>query len=126
MTGLDYFKAKQAATISPRELFKIQQDSPADVLVVDVRIGSVPTRIRGAVAIPQNEIVQRMAELPNDKLLVLYCWETWCSLAMKAAIPLLESGFKVREMYGGIAAWEVLKLPTDAEGSPKGTIECAC
>jgi len=126
MTGLDYFKAKQAATISPRGLFEIQQDSPADVLAVDVRIGPVPSRIRGAVAIPQTEIVQRMAELPKDKLLVLYCWETWCSLAMKAAIPLLESGFKVKEMYGGIAAWELLKLPTDAEGSQKGTIECAC
>jgi rhodanese-related sulfurtransferase len=126
MTGLDYFKARQAATISPRGLFEIQKNDPAAVLVVDVRIGPVPSRIRGAVAIPQTEIVQRMAELPNDKLLVLYCWETWCSLAMKAAIPLLESGFEVKEMYGGIAAWESLKLPIDAESSPKGTIECAC
>jgi rhodanese-related sulfurtransferase len=126
MTGLDYFKAKRAATISPRGLFEIQQDSPANVLVVDVRVGPVPSRIRGAVAIPQTEIVQRMAELPRDKLIVLYCWETWCSLAMKAAIPLLEAGFKAKEMHGGIAAWELLKLPTDAEGSSKGIIECAC
>jgi rhodanese-related sulfurtransferase len=126
MTGMDYFKAKQEATISPRGLFEIQQHAPASVLVVDVRIGPVPSRIRGAVAIPQTEIIPRMDELPKDKLLVLYCWETWCSLATKAAIPLLESGFKVKEMYGGIAAWESLKLPTDAEGSPKGTIECAC
>ena len=126
MNTLDYFKMKQAATISPRGLFEIQKISPNDVLVVDVRIGPVPTRICGAVAMPQTEVVHRMAELPKDKLLILYCWETWCSLAMKAAIPLLESGYNVKEMYGGIAAWESLRLPTNAEESPSATIGCSC
>jgi rhodanese-related sulfurtransferase len=54
-----------------------------------------------------------MAELPRDRLLVLYCWETTCSLAVKAAVPLLEAGFTVKEMYGGIAAWETMGFPTE-------------
>ena len=53
----------------------------------------------------------QMKNLPKNKLLVLYCWETWCSLATKAAIPLLEKGFKVKELYGGIAAWETMGYP---------------
>lgn len=126
MTALDFFKAKQEATISPRGLLELQKNNPSKVLVVDVRIGPVPCRIKGAVAIPQSEILQRMEALPKDKLLVLYCWETWCSLAMKAAIPLLESGFEVKEMYGGIAAWESLKLPIETQENPIPTIACDC
>ena len=125
MTALDYFKAKSEAYISPRQLTARSAHDPASVLVIDVRIGPRPTRIPGAIDLPVPEISARLAELPKDRLLVLYCWETWCSLATKAAIPLLEAGFTVQELFGGIAAWDALHLPTEATDGPK-PLACEC
>jgi rhodanese-related sulfurtransferase len=125
MTALEYFKAKTEAYISPRGLMTLLDSQPGAVVVLDVRNGPKPTKIRGAVELPEAEVVRRMDDLPKDKLLVLYCWETWCRLATKAAVPLLEAGFRVKEMYGGIAAWDALKLPTEPVGEAKAVV-CAC
>jgi len=95
----------------------MRETRPDSFVLIDVRIGPKPCRAEGAIEIPQPEIVARMAELPKDKLLVLYCWETWCSLAVKAAVPLLEAGFNVKEMCGGIAAWEAMGFPTEPAGA---------
>ena len=113
ISPLDYFRAKLEATISPVGVQAMQKQAPGSFLIVDVRIGPVPNRIPGAVTIPEPEISARMGELPRDKLLVLYCWETWCSLATRAAVPLLEAGFRVKELFGGIAAWQALGMPTE-------------
>ena len=110
---LDYFKAKHEATISPVGVQAMRKEAPESFVIVDVRIGPVPTRIPGSVRIPEPEIASRMGELPRDRLLILYCWETWCSLASKAAVPLLEAGYNVKELFGGIAAWEAMKMPTE-------------
>jgi rhodanese-related sulfurtransferase len=113
ISPLDYFRARLEATISPVGLKEMQKRDPHGFVLVDVRIGAVPTRIPGAVCIPEPEITVRMGELPRDKLLILYCWETWCSLATKAAVPLLEAGHRVKELFGGIAAWQALGMPTE-------------
>jgi len=113
ISPLDFFRAKLEAYISPVGVEAMQKQAPGRFLLVDVRIGPVPTRIPGSVRIPQPEIISRMGELPKDKLLILYCWETWCSLATKAAVPILEAGYQVKELFGGIAAWEAMNMPTE-------------
>ena len=125
MNALDFFRAKNEAYISPMGLVSMQNKDADGLIVIDVRIGPKPNRIPGAIAIPQLEIEKRLNELPKDKLLVLYCWETWCSLASKAAVPLLEYGFKVQELFGGIAAWESLGLPVESTADA-GSIKCDC
>jgi rhodanese-related sulfurtransferase len=57
---------------------------------------------------------QRIAELPKDKLIMLYCWDTWCSLATTSALVLLSHGYRVKELFGGVAAWKKLHLPEEA------------
>ena len=113
MSALDYFKMRLEATVSPMDVKMMRASQPDSFVLIDVRIGPKPCKAKGAIEIPQTEILARMTELPKDKLLVLYCWETWCSLAVKAAVPLLEAGFTVKEMYGGIAAWEAMGFPTE-------------
>jgi rhodanese-related sulfurtransferase len=66
--------------------------------------------------LPQPDVANRHGELPKDKLIVLYCWDTWCSLATSAALVLLEHGHRVKELYGGIAAWETLRMPEEELG----------
>ncbi|ELZ78179.1 rhodanese domain-containing protein [Haloferax larsenii JCM 13917] len=94
----------------------LQDEEQADVTLVDVRVGPpslLEEHIPGSIHIPQSDIEARADELPDDSLIVLYCWDTWCSLAIKSAIPLLERGYDVKELYGGIAAWNTLELPTE-------------
>jgi rhodanese-related sulfurtransferase len=115
MTRLEYFAARLDATISPVDLLKSIKSDPSSICVVDVRNGPpqlLGDRIPGALQIPQNTILARLDRLPNDRPLVLYCWDTWCSLAAQAAVPLLERGFDVRELYGGMKAWKTLRFST--------------
>ena len=110
MDTLEFFRAKADAYLSPVGLQELKGSS-TPYFLVDVRlpVHDKPLElIPGAIWIPENEIRNRMSELPKDKLIVLYCWETWCSLATKAAIPLLEEGFRVKELYGGVEAWRTI------------------
>jgi len=125
MDSLEYFKLRLESTVSPMDLAKAFKQCPSDFYLVDVRVGSaglLKEKIKDAVMIPQDEIVDRMSELPKGKEIWLYCWETWCSLAVKSAIPLLENGFRVKELYGGIAAWKTLNLPIESLKSKEGDI----
>jgi rhodanese-related sulfurtransferase len=112
----DFFKAKAAAYISPMGVNSILNEGGDDIVVVDVRLPGpqLTWRIPGSVAIPATAMAERFADLPKDRLIVLYCWDTWCSLATTAALVLLEHGYRVKELYGGVAAWQALKLPQQA------------
>ncbi|MDR3468969.1 MAG: rhodanese-like domain-containing protein [Xanthobacteraceae bacterium] len=109
------FSAKAAAYVSPMTIKDWQGEGRADFVLVDVRKRHPQPlkKITGALWLPQPEVAERWADLPKDKLIVLYCWETWCSLATSAALVLLEHGYQVKELYGGIGAWETLRLPVE-------------
>jgi len=55
--------------------FKQQLDQRADMIIVDVRTADQYNlaHIPGAVNIPEMEVPNRLAELPKDKQIVLYC-----------------------------------------------------
>jgi rhodanese-related sulfurtransferase len=58
-------------------------------------------------------MLEQIDRVPMDRQVVIYCWDTWCSLAAEAAVLLLERSFDAREMYGGIKAWKTLRFPTE-------------
>jgi rhodanese-related sulfurtransferase len=112
----DHFRAKAAAYASPMTVAAWINGGRDDFVLVDVRIpaAELTWRIPGSVVIPTDEMEQRFSELPKDKLIVLYCWDTWCSLATTSALVLLSHGYRVKEMFGGVAAWKTLHLPEQA------------
>jgi rhodanese-related sulfurtransferase len=113
---IDYFRAKLEAYASPSKIQQWIAETRDDFILVDVRNDNphLTTRIPGAMILPEREIKQRHQELPLDKLLVLYGWDSWCSLATSAAVPLLEKGYRVKELSGGIKAWQTLGLPEES------------
>ena len=109
------FAAKAAAYVSPMTIKEWQDERRSDFVLVDVRKRHPrpAKRIAGALWLQQPEVANRHRELPKEKLIVLYCWDTWCSLATSAALVLLEHGYSIKELYGGIAAWETLRMPEE-------------
>jgi len=119
MNKMDYFKAKIEATISPMDFLQATKAEPDKFMLVDVRNAPphiMKEKIAGATIIPLTQIADRLSELPKNKTIVVYCWDTWCNMAAKAAIILLDNGFDVLELSGGIAAWKATQLPTETVG----------
>jgi rhodanese-related sulfurtransferase len=110
---LAYFRAKKRAYASPMDVARALREGSSAIQVVDVRnpVAPIPTTVKGAIWIPERAIARRLNELPQDRTIVLLCWDVWCSLATSAAIPLLEHGFMAKELNGGIKAWQTLHLP---------------
>ena len=81
-------------------------------LAVDVRTAGERDQkyIAGSLSIPLNHLVENLDKLPKDRPLLVYCAGGYRS---SIAASLLQSrGFRrVREIAGGIVAWEAAKLP---------------
>ncbi len=78
---------------------------PASTLILDVRQdaevrqGAIP----GSIHIPVAELRQRMAELPRDREIVVYCRSGQRSYF--AARTLMQNGFRVRNLTGAYRTW---------------------
>lgn len=85
---------------------------PNPPLLIDVR---QPQEVQmfGAIAgsqlIPMNELPARLAELPRDREIVMYCKSGMRS--GNAAAWLRQQGWKAVNLAGGIDQWRVLGLP---------------
>lgn len=117
MNKLEYLETHLDLTFSPMDYMGYIKNHLDSCILVDVR--NAPPhlkkeKIEGAIEIPLNELNQRLEELPKDKLIVVYCWDTWCNMGKKASLLLLQNGYEVKELLGGITAWNILKLPVEA------------
>jgi len=89
-----------------------EQIAAGDPLVVDVRAPREREQkhVAGSVHVPLNQLADRMAELPRDRPILVYCAGGYRSSI--AASLLKRRGFpRVGEIAGGIAAWEAAQLP---------------
>ncbi|MEK4715859.1 rhodanese-like domain-containing protein, partial [Sporosarcina sp. FSL K6-5500] len=83
--------------------------------------------IKDANVIPQQELQERLNEIPKDKEIIVYCWDVWCNTAAKVAKYLLEDGYNVKELTGGIAAWKEMNFPvSDSSQGVNMSDGCGC
>ena len=106
------------ATLTQEALIERQQEADAALVVIDVRTpgeyanGHVP----GAINIPHDRIAERMAEVPQDKDVVVYCQSgRRAAMALEA---LADKGYtRLAHLDGDIAAWKAngrtLEQPAD-------------
>ena len=123
IAAVEYFKAKLAYEMTSWTLKSMIVDKKAtdcgfrsaDLCLLDVRSsedyaqGHLPT----ALNIPLADLAGKLATLPKDKTIVTYCGSITCALAPKAALVLAEKGFKVMELFGGIATWTEYGFPVE-------------
>lgn len=129
MNALDYFNARLEATFSPMDYMRATQLNPDKYLLIDVRNGPSHVRsltIKDAVIIPQQELSNRLHEIPKEKEIVVYCWDVWCNTVAKAAIFLIEHGYTVKELSGGIAAWKEMNFPVTDASLGEDNFDCGC
>ncbi|QDP41942.1 rhodanese-like domain-containing protein [Radiobacillus deserti] len=130
MNALDFFEARLQATVSPMDYLNMKKMNPDKYFLIDVRNGPEHVRniiIQGANILPEQEIQNRLQEIPKDKEIIVYCWDVWCNTAAKVAKLLLERGYIVKELTGGIAAWREMNFPTsDTAQQEAFSIDCGC
>lgn len=79
-----------------------------DTVLLDVRpaeefsAGHLP----GAISIPLEELVARLAELPSEALIVTYCRGPLCVYADDALAQIIASGRRGARLEEGIAEWQ--------------------
>ena len=81
-------------------------------LAVDVRTAREREQqhIAGSLSVPLNQLTAKLASLPRDRALLVYCAGGYRSSI--AASLLQRAGFEdVAEIGGGFAAWQAAKLP---------------
>jgi rhodanese-related sulfurtransferase len=103
LTTIAYAPKPRAGSIPMAEFTALATKTPADVLILDVRNPDEASAgmIKGALLIPDEELVARMAEVPKDKRIVTHCLTG--IRAEMAYHKLKEAGYKAAFLNNDIA-----------------------
>ena len=108
-------KPASITNITADEVYKLLS-SNKDHFILDVRSKEEfdGGHIEGAYLVPVSELENRLAELPQDKPIIVYCRSG--SRSTSAASILLNKGFKeIFNMTGGITEWQSKGFPVVVE-----------
>lgn len=122
-----HFVAKLAFETDPADLAAELTVDGSRVIPVDTRqphayaAGHLP----GAINLPHATIDEiTTAGLDRSAVYVTYCWGPACNASTKGAAKLAGLGFSVKELIGGISAWEAEGF--EVHGGAPGPVACAC
>jgi len=105
--------------VSQQQLLERQQAKDAELVVLDVRTADefVTGYVPGAVNIPHDQLASRLAEVPKDKEVVLYCRSG--RRAMLAAEVLAANGYqRLGHLEGDILGWTQQERPLARPADP--------
>lgn len=97
---------------SSQLLERIQQGKS---LILDVRPREEykAGHIASALSIPQDELIEKLKELPKNKEIVAYCRGPLCAMADDAVKLLKQHGFKASRLETGFPEWMMNDLPVE-------------
>ena len=111
------------APVTADQVYERQQQKDASLYVLDVRApeeyaaGHVP----GAVNIPHDQVASRLAEVPKDKDVVLYCRSGRRSAL--ASEVLAGNGYtRLQLMQGDMPGWMAKDRPVEAPRDPAACV----
>lgn len=104
-----HFRAKLAFETDPSDLAADLAAGADGLVVVDTRIPSAyaAAHLPGAINLPHATIDEALAaRLDRGARYVTYCWGPACNASTKGAANLASLGFHVKELIGGLSAWQ--------------------
>ncbi len=126
---LSFYQRKLAYEMDSADLYEaLEHGEP--IVVVDGRSADAYAHehIPGAVSLPHREISPESTEsLDRAKRYVCYCDGIGCNASTKTAMKLLELGFEVRELIGGLDWWKRDGYATHGDGAHAAAgVKCGC
>lgn len=122
-----HFVAKLAFETDPADLAAELAAGATRVVPVDTRQpdGFARGHLPGAINLPHATIDDATtATLDREAVYVTYCWGPACNASTKGAAKLAGLGFTVKELIGGISAWEAEGFPVHGHSTTPAA--CAC
>jgi rhodanese-related sulfurtransferase len=123
-----YYKAKLQYEIDPWDLNEAFGRGDK-ILLVDTRSPEAysESHIPGAVNIPHRRMsAATTAHLDKEALIVTYCDGIWCNGSTKGALNMVQLGFRVKELIGGLDCWRLDGYPVDGSAPAQATGSCGC
>jgi rhodanese-related sulfurtransferase len=126
---LRHYTAKLEYEIDPWDLHEALERGDRIVIVDtrrpdDYRRGHIP----GAINIPHRTMTaETTAALDRSALVVTYCIGIRCNGSTKGALNMLQLGFRVKELIGGLDCWRLDGYPVEGveTSAPAGACGCA-
>jgi len=118
------FADGELAPLSQDAFLALPKSGDAAPFVLDVRTPEefVSGHVPGAVNIPYDQVAARLAEVPKDKDVVLYCRSG--RRAGLAGEVLTSNGYtRLQHLEGDIVAWQEKQRPTEVPRDPGGCAE---
>jgi rhodanese-related sulfurtransferase len=113
-----HFADKLAFETDPSDVHADLQKGVRGFVVVDCRSveSYAKSHVAGAIGLSYRTITAETTRyLPKDATLVTYCTSVSCNSSTKGALRLAKLGFRVKEMVGGIRAWEGEGYPVERQ-----------
>ena len=124
----EYYRAKLKYEIDPWDLNEALGRGDK-IQLVDTRSAEAYGRshIPGAINIPHRTMnAETTARLDGDALIVTYCDGIRCNGSTKGALNMVELGFRVKELIGGLDCWRYDGYPVHGLDPVESAGSCGC
>jgi rhodanese-related sulfurtransferase len=125
---LRHYQAKLEYEIDPSDLNEALARGDR-ILLVDTRSPEAyrKSHIPGAMNLPHRTMnPATTSQLDKSALIVTYCDGIRCNGSTKGALNLLQLGFRVKELIGGLDCWRVDGYPIDGVETTEPAVSCGC
>ncbi|MDO8772505.1 MAG: metalloregulator ArsR/SmtB family transcription factor [Burkholderiaceae bacterium] len=94
----------------------LRKAKAGEILMLDVRPQEeyISAHLPHARSLPVDELLKRLAELPQDTPVVAYCRGPFCLMARDAVELLRKNGYRAYHLTDGVAEWRAQGLPIEA------------
>ena len=123
-----YYSDKLAYEIDSWDL-KVALEGGEKIVVVDARSTESFQRghIPGAINIPHRMMsVETTTHIEKSALVVVYCDGIGCNASTKGALKMLNLGFRVKELMGGLDWWRRDGHDVHANSPNDSSVACGC